>query len=546
MKPWVLRLFVGAAFAVLVVANLGAIMRQASTPAPPPMSDRPAILDAVTVEASSKEDGSTGLVLGPCWRREHHGQHVLYLEGDPFTQGYCNGRLTRALMTKQEQTLHDTLDELLRFKWLQRVVVRSLEFVYRKVPRVLSVSIRQEIAGFAAGYGGQGFAYMGPTYARIAMFHALHDISQAMVDNPLVACSAFGASGPATANGHTLIGRVFDFEGGRVFDEDKVVLFSRPDYGIPFVSVLWGGMAGAVSGMNAEGLGVVLNAAASDDFDTEGTPSTILVRRMLQYAGSIEDAVAMAESTDVFVTDILLVADGKTGDLAVIELSPGRVAVRRGEDAIYATNHLLTDAFSNDSQNASRMLDGTTLSRYERVAERVETAYGTLDPAEAVAILRDRKLSGDRSVALGHRGTIDALICAHAVVMDLTARKLWVSSAPHTLGAFVAYSLDDVFAGRLTDRGSIPADPMLADGSWRRFERARRLAGSDRLDDIRGALRLAPGFLPALFKMAELCEESGDEACAREAYRDFLDGEPPHRKHRLLAEERLRELGDSE
>jgi len=42
---------------------------------------------------------------------------------------------------------------------------------------------------------------------------------------------------------------------------------------------------------------------------------------------------------------------------------------------------------------------------------------------------------------MGNRGTIDAVIATHAVVMDGTARVLWVSEGPHLMGRFIRFDL---------------------------------------------------------------------------------------------------------
>jgi len=515
------RVITALLFIALVVANLDAIVVQWTTGAPPP---------------GSEPD------TDQCWTRDHRGQHVLYLAGDAFTLGYCNSKLLRDVMARQEDTLQHALDTFLPFGPLQHTMLRVLAWVYRDFPDHLTASEKLEIAGLAAGYDDP-YPQKGPTYSRLVYYHAIHDISQAMVDNPLLACSAFAATGQATVGGHALLGRLFDFEGGRVFDEDKVVVFYKPDYGLGFVSVVWAGMIGAVSGMNEAGLAITLNAATSDVGSTTGVPTTVLLRRVLQYARSIDEAVAVIERADVFVSDIFTVADGNTGEVAVIELTPGAVHVRRDASVVVATNHLLHDAFGGDEENAYRMEESTTVSRHARLSEVVQAARGALDPARVLSILRDRRLPGGADPGPGHRGSVDAVIAAHAVIFDATSRRLWVSRAPHALGEFIEYDLTEALSGRLRDHGALPADPMLTDGRFERLQRARGLLEQGGLQNIREAAALQPGYPPAQRALAEACDEAEEIECARAAYARFLALEPPHRKHRVEAEARLSELG---
>ena len=64
-----------------------------------------------------------------------------------------------------------------------------------------------------------------------------------------------------------IIGRNFDFEGGRIFDDEKILKWVFPSNGIPFVSVIWAGMVGAVTGVNASGVYISINAAGTVCFN---------------------------------------------------------------------------------------------------------------------------------------------------------------------------------------------------------------------------------------------------------------------------------------
>jgi hypothetical protein len=52
---------------------------------------------------------------------------------------------------------------------------------------------------------------------------------------------------------------------------------------------------------------------------------------------------------------------------------------------------------------------------------------------------------------LGDRRAIDAFIAIHGVVMDTTARVIWVSEGPHLRGRFVRFDV-----GRLLSSGYDP------------------------------------------------------------------------------------------
>ena len=62
-----------------------------------------------------------------------------------------------------------------------------------------------------------------------------------------------------------LLARNFDFEGGDIFDRQKLVSVAAPDGKIPYLSVGFAGTLGVVSGFNREGIGVAIQAIAGGE-----------------------------------------------------------------------------------------------------------------------------------------------------------------------------------------------------------------------------------------------------------------------------------------
>jgi hypothetical protein len=69
----------------------------------------------------------------------------------------------------------------------------------------------------------------------------------------------------------------------------------------------------------------------------------------------------------------------------------------------------------------------------------------------AIAVLRDKHGVGGVPLPAGDRRAIDALIATHGVVIDATARVMWVSEGPHLLGRFIRFDV-----GRLLSAGYDP------------------------------------------------------------------------------------------
>jgi hypothetical protein len=285
---------------------------------------------------------------------------------------------------------------------------------------------------------------MGPYYNRILNYHGAQDISYMLMHSPLIrpGCTAFGAWGAATMENHLLCGRDFDWEADPVFDEDRIVIICEPTNGIPFISLAWAGMAGCVSGMNREGVSIIVNGAPSHLPADSATPTCLVAREVLEHAHNLAEATAIIRKRQVFVSAMFLVGSRADGKFIVVEKTPETTAVREPEinaDSLVCANHYLTPELKDDPINETYKRADTSLSRFDRMTELLRAETNRLNAAACAAILRDRRLPGGQFAGDGNRGSLNPLIATHSVVMDLTAGIFWAASPPHQLGKFVAF-----------------------------------------------------------------------------------------------------------
>lgn len=453
--------------------------------------------------------------LGRNWRREREGVHEFGLVGDPWQRGYANARLGQDLVEEQEQHLLKTAREFLPNPASLWFVKQLVGVNNRHLPEYVTEAEKLEVLGLAEGSVDR-FPGDVPLYHRILNYHAVHDISHMFIDSPLVSgrdvvgCSAFAAWGKASFSGDIIVGRNFDFEAGPIFDLDKAVLYVWPDQGIPYVHVAWAGMAGAVTGMNAEGLYVHLNAGRTDDtgFGRIGTPVSMLVRRVLESARTIDEAFAIIAGAQVFVSDSYMLASRADGRAVVIEKSPTRCAMRQAgtEGLILQTNHFLTEPFAADEENRKQIETATTLYRWNRLEELTARAMGNLNAKLALDILRDEKGKGDKELGLGNRNAIDAGICSHSVIANVSRGEMWVSAGPHTFGKYI----------RVDVRRMLAAGP---EGALR----VSNLADFDLARDPRLGVASDLAEFRKVAKVARLALDSGDLAAAETAVRTAVN-----------------------
>jgi hypothetical protein len=358
-------------------------------------------------------------------------------------------------------------------------------FRYRNVDRNFPEERKREIAAQAAAFQPDPFASHLPTYHRFVFLHALYDIALSFEHSPLIGCSAFVLGPGATKDGHTLLGRAFDFEAGEEFDRDKAVFFVRGNGVIPFASVAWPGLVGVMSGMNAEGVAIVVNGARAGEPRVEGEPVVFALREVLEKAHDVDEAVRLLKSQPVMVSHLVLVADAK-GRSAIVERAPDAPAFVRPEsdpDRVPLTNHF-EGPLAGDPKNVAVRAKTTTEARRSRLDELLAgVAPEEGDVPRAVAILRDHECAKGVSCPLGDRREIDALIATHGIVADTTDRVLWVSAGPHLSGAFVRFDLKAIFApGHDPANDPLPEviapDPILGDG---RYASGRAHAGGPRV-----------------------------------------------------------------
>ena len=534
---WLRRLLLLAVVLGVGLPLAYALFLRATRLQPPPIDEATRRAAELPVEIKGARS-----YVGKSWISRERSIWEEHLEGTPYALGYAQARLGSRILLEQEDYMFSEMYKYVPSKIALFLIRAGTRLRYRHLVDYIPLPRQEEIAGLAAGSIDRHSDFL-PTYHRLIFYHALHDITQGLEHSPLLACSGFAAAGPATTNGHLIIGRNFDFEGPEIFDREKSVLFFKPAGKIPFASVAWIGMSGVVTGVNAEGIYVSLNAARTDDKGREGMPVEILVREVLENAHTLDEAIALIKKTQVMVPDFYLLGDGKTGESAVLERSPTRAEVRRSKDETVLTNHALTTAFAGDAENDRLKRYLTSGARFRRLDELTKKLHGQIDPKRAVDILRDKKGPGGEELGLGNRNTLDAIIATHSVVVDATSLVLWVSEGPHCLGKYRAFDLRKELLDetRAVPPPDLPEDPIVQTPEYRDFklalasytaaERMRDEKEPDRaLEEAEKAEALEEKMPEPHRLLGDLYRQKGDRERARKEYQRFLELEPPYLK----------------
>ncbi len=172
-------------------------------------------------------------------------------------------------------------------------------------------------------------------------------------------CSGAAASGPATADGRTVVGRNLEWPDHGILGQYGLVIAARPEGLRPFLSAGFPAFAGVVTGMNGDGVFtaelVVMNGPATErDAALKGIPYPILQRRILEECGSLADAVKLVREAPRTVSQNLLIADPSSG--VVLECSAGRCVERAQADGLVVVTNYHGEG--RVSQPADRRYEG--------------------------------------------------------------------------------------------------------------------------------------------------------------------------------------------
>lgn len=445
---------------LLLVSGAAAVLYFTSDTSVPEVNI-PDIIPSVVDSAGASHFGNSYLVKGEgdLWE--------LHMKGDAAERGLAFGQLCKGLMYEQESAFVTQIKKIIP-KEGYLSFLKYLTIIYN---RDLRENIPQEYLEeiYAASKGcSSEFSYIGDAYDRQLNYHAAHDLGHAMQEYMLVGCSSFAVWDTLSADSSLLVARNFDFWVGDDFARNKLVTFCYPNKGYRFASVGWAGMSGVLSGMNEKGLTVTLNAAKSVPPGASKTPISIIAREILQYAANIEEAYAIAQKLDAFVSESLLIGSAQDGKAAIIEKSPKSTILYSPEgDKIISTNHYQSPEFfaDEDNKNAVDAIEGShSQYRYRRIEELI-ASNRRLVPAGAASVLREHRGIADANLGLGNEMSLNQFIAHHGVVFSPAKRVMWVSTAPWQLGKMVAYDLNKIFGERGENSARVPELDIPADSA---------------------------------------------------------------------------------
>ncbi|MBN1121888.1 MAG: hypothetical protein JXJ17_12475 [Anaerolineae bacterium] len=206
-------------------------------------------------------------------------------------------------------------------------------------------------------------------------------------------CTAFGVDTP----GGPLHARNLDWwtKNDMLSQYTLLTHFVGGQYG-NFTTVGWPGFVGALSGVAHGRFSVTLNAVLSEESPALATPISLFLRTVFEQAATYKEALTMLAKQSIACDCLLLITGTQSGEMAVVERTPTRSAVRNEEEGFVIVTNNYRTMESNTSSSAGELQE-TSCGRYQRTAEHLLDHLPSTD-AECLAILRDPGIQMDITV----------------------------------------------------------------------------------------------------------------------------------------------------
>jgi isopenicillin-N N-acyltransferase-like protein len=274
---------------------------------------------------------------------------LIISEGDPFTRGFHLGH------SETERVIHTITAYMEIFAHMSRLK-RDAVFTYaeRFIPSIASYAphLLEEMRGIAEGAGRD--------LREIIAINARTELMYGVTQRP--ECTSIGIVATASTDGHIRLAQNWDW---RPTLAGSLILWALHfDEGLDVLTLTEAGMVGKI-GTNSSGLAMCINLLKSDtDYAGPAVPMHIILRRVLEEAHSVEEAILIIGTTERCTSCFHMLAD-RGGALAGVEATPaGQYVLRSTSGVLTHTNHCVSpDLFIHDN-NARDYPE--TLARGER------------------------------------------------------------------------------------------------------------------------------------------------------------------------------------
>jgi isopenicillin-N N-acyltransferase like protein len=346
--------------------------------------------------------------------------------GDPFTRGFHLGR------SETERVIHTItayMDIFAQTSGLNREAVLTLAEHFMPSIEQYAPHLLEEMRGIAEGAGRD--------IREIVAINARTELMYGITQRP--ECTSIGTSTIASTDGHVRVAQNWDWHPTLA---GSLVLWSlHLEDGLDVLTLTEAGMVGKI-GTNSSGLAMCINLLKSDtDHAGPAVPMHVILRRVLEDAHSVDEAVMLIHATDRCTSCFHMLVD-RNGGLAGVEATPaGQHVIRPANGVLTHANHCTNpDLFVRD-RNAREFPE--TLARGERIQSLASEQK--IDEHFLRSILADHETSPGSICLHEEPGVplVENYESIASIIFDLTARTVDIAEGPPCGNAYHRLSLED-------------------------------------------------------------------------------------------------------
>jgi isopenicillin-N N-acyltransferase like protein len=355
------------------------------------------------------------------------------ISGDPFTRGSQYGEKAKDLIKKSVEVYHHAFLEVAGVSW-----DKVMDFAKTFVPGIQKYdeTVMDEVKGMAKG---SGFAPE-EILAINLRTEILFGLSQKKAKE---GCTSFCALPAVTALGHTILAQNWDYKPFAA--ETEMLLQINQKNGPDILTLVEAGQFTRM-GMNSAGLGFCNNfiQCEGDGSNMEkGIPTTFIRRKALMQDKYYNVLGTIIHSPRSFSANYLVASAEMDGDAVSVEATPATVYFLFPEDGLVVHSNHIKGA-GPGYYGSLRIGLENSIYRDRRLEALLRKNAGKLGPEDAMGAFQDH---------FGHPYSI----CRHpdekkrateqwrtnaSVIMDLTARVMWLAAGPPCQFAYNRYSFD--------------------------------------------------------------------------------------------------------
>ncbi len=350
-----------------------------------------------------------------------NGLRKIIVSGNPLTRGRHYGEKAKTLIEKSVGRYKKAFKEASDVNWK-----KALDFSRTFVKRIKDYdeTLLEEMRGMAKG-SGRALEEILTINLRTEILFGLKKLPAKE------GCTSFCALPEITQEGNTILGQNWDYKPFAA--ETMLLLQVNPDTGPEILTLVEAGQL-ARMGMNSAGLGICNNylECETDGMNMEkGIPTTLIRRRALNHETYHEVVGTITHTPRSFSGNYLVATAEGEGDAIDIEATPETVYYLFPKDGLIVHSNHIKGA-GPGYVGTLRLGVENSIYRDRRLETLLRREIWKIDPREIMYSLKDH---------FGHPYSV----CRHAdqkkpwydqwqtnasVIMDLTARVMWIAPGP--------------------------------------------------------------------------------------------------------------------